>query len=139
MTLISKYQYDAAAYKGFDNSAIPSLTMAEFAVESDINFIMRAYQSGAPIPVPGSVSASPAKAMYGDFADMPVDLMSYYDKFHQLVSTFDTLPLEVKKLCNYDPRNLLAVLQDPAYKDLLVEQGVLNDSSHPVLLLKVTL
>lgn len=129
MTLISKYQYDAAAYKGFDNSDIPSLTMAEFAEESDINFIMRAYQSGAPIPVPGSVSASPSKAMYGDFAEMPVDLMSYYDKFHQLVSTFDTLPLEVKKLCNYDPRNLLSVLQNPVYKDFLVDQGVLKVSS----------
>lgn len=129
MTLISKYQYDAAAHKGFDNSDIPSLTMSEFAEESDINFIMRAYQSGAPIPVPASVSASPSEAMYGDFAEMPTDLMSYYDKFHQLVSTFDTLPLEVKKLCNYNPRNLLSVLQNPAYKDFLVEQGVLNDSS----------
>lgn len=129
MTLISKYQYDAAAHKGFDNSHIPSLTMSEFAEESDINFVVRSYQSGAPIPVPGSVSASPAEAMYGDFAELPVDLMSYYDKFHQLVSTFDTLPLEVKKLCNYDPRNLLSVLQNPAYKDFLVDQGVLNDSS----------
>lgn len=132
MALISKYQYDAAAHKGFDNSRIPSLTMSEFADESDINFIMRVYQSGAPIPVPASVSASPSEAMYGDFSDMPVDLMSYYDKFHQLVSTFDTLPLDVKKLCNYDPRNLLSVLQNPAYKDFLVEQGVLIDSSDPV-------
>lgn len=122
----SKFDYEKFV-PGFDNSADPSLTMQQFAQECDINWIMSHYEQG--IVSPASVSAQPAQPMFGDFSEVPKDLTEYYERFNTLVSTFDTLPLEVKKACNYDPHKLLEIVQNPEYHDFLVAQGlVVSDS-----------
>lgn len=123
--LVSKYSYDHTVHAGFDNSMDPSLTMQEFAAESDINHIVQMYEAGVVPSSPASVAKeSNVKPFYGDFADAPSDLMTYYDKIHDLTSRFDSLPLEIKEACNYDPRRFIEICRDPSYSDLLVQHGL---------------
>lgn len=98
----------------------PSMTDRSFRYECDINNIVaRCLSTGEMPPDDGS-------GVFGDFAELPTDLMSTYDYIERAGERFMELPSDLRLKFNNDPLTLLQALHDPSNHDLMVEYGLIN-------------
>lgn len=98
----------------------PSMTDRSFREECDINNIVaRCLSTGQMPPDDGS-------GVFGDFADLPTDLMSTYDYIERAGERFMELPSDLRLKFNNDPLTLLQALHDPSNHDLMVEYGLIS-------------
>lgn len=101
----------------------PSMTDRSFREECDINNIVaRCLSTGTMPPDDGS-------GVFGDFADLPTDLMSTYDYIERAGERFMDLPSDLRLKFNNDPMTLLQALHDPSNYDLMVEYGLINKAA----------
>lgn len=104
-------------------SVEPSLTRQEFKDESDINYIVRMYDSTGVFPGVNQVDKS-RQPMFGDFANLPEDAQSAYNMILDGVANFNALPIEIRKRFNYSPAAFFDFVQNPNNVDELVAMGL---------------
>lgn len=101
----------------------PTPEMAEFAVkqefkkEVDINTIIANMNRGIQ-PPPWMTANTPR---YGDFTDLPASFSEAYDIIERAETAFMSLPLEMRKELDHDPRNL-----DHATREMYEKYGLLK-------------
>lgn len=101
----------------------PSMTDRSFREECDINNIVsRCLSTGQMPPDDGS-------GVFGDFSELPNDLMSTYDYIERAGERFMELPSDLRLKFNNDPLTLLQALHDPSNHDLMVEYGLISKAA----------
>lgn len=86
----------------------PTEEMAEFAVKQefkkdcDINELFARFNKGIHPPA----WMSNKTPIYGDFTDLPVSFQEAFAMVEEAQEAFMTLPLEMRKELDHDPRNL---------------------------------
>lgn len=86
----------------------PHRVKQEFKKEVDINEIVGRMKRGI-MPPPWMTSATPR---YGDLTEMPVSFMEAYDIVQRAEEAFDSLPLELRRAIDHDPRRLNELTYD---------------------------
>lgn len=89
----------------------------------DINSIMKNYVKSGILP-----NFKEKVAQYIDTTQIP----SYIDAHKQITRAnklFEDLPSEIRKLMDNNPANLEKVIQNPLYKEKLLEYGILEEKS----------
>jgi hypothetical protein len=101
-------------YKPHDSHGLsnwpPSLTRQEFAEDSDINTIMRRFESNGG-RFPGDVN--PREPQYLDLTAMPSDLMGTMAMLSDAESAFMSLPAAVRREFDNDPLQFVDFASDP--------------------------
>lgn len=96
-----------------------SLTRQEFVQEADINNIMKRYAAGMPLPVGRRVP------MFDDFSNVP-DFQTSFEIVEKASEAFASLPSEVRRRFDNDPRSLLAFLQDESNREEAIRLGLIE-------------
>lgn len=95
-----------------------TMTDSSFKDECDINKIVsRCMNTGILPQVEGG--------LYGDFVDLPNDLMQSYVLIGEAQERFMQLPSDVRAEFGNEPLALLQFIQDPANKQRAVELGLI--------------
>ena len=108
----------------------PSLTDQSQYKDTDINNIVRRYQTTGLLDSPGSVPFETLQ--YGDATLLP-DYQTALDLVNNVQEEFSSLPSEVREKFGHDPMQLLDALQDPTKKEMLQDIGLLSKPSNPDL------
>lgn len=107
---------DAAAFF----SSNPTLTQQHFKDEADINVIVDRFLKTGEVP------QQDARAMYGDFLDVPE---SYQDALNAVLDAqdaFQALPAKIRDRFGNDPYELISWLHDPKNASEAIELGLLE-------------
>lgn len=115
-------RYNAGVREGW-KSSVPSMTQQQFKDEADINYIVSMYDSSGVMPTFHG-DGQPAQPVFGDFASLPDNAQEMYNRMIEAKNNFDNLPLEVRKLFNYDPAAFLDFVDNPENLDELVAMGL---------------
>lgn len=120
----ARVQEDGAIVNPFTGevSYPPSMTKQEFAAETDINNIIKAFQ-------PHTMQAlMQAYSTAGRFEDLPdeLDLQSALNVVEQAETAFMALPSKVRDRFHNEPGQFLAFMADPANEKEARELGLLN-------------
>ena len=116
------YNYDVVAASdavAFESTE-PTMTQQQFKDEADINNLVDRFLRTGEIP------SIDARAMYGDFVDVPQSYQEALDAVFAAQAGFDTLPAKTRQRFNNDPAELLAFLADPANVDEAVDLGLME-------------
>lgn len=126
MTVSVRYPYG-------DRFRVPSVTdpsdcrvASEFRDECDINLILKKYASTGVAP---TNSKSP---MYGDFSNVPSDLLEAATMVQEAQESFRQLPSAVRKRFANDPFRLVDFCSDPGNYDEAVRLGLVSSPEPPV-------
>ena len=111
----------------------PSLTDQSQYKDTDINNIVRRYQTTGLLDSPGAVSFETLQ--YGDATLLP-DYQTALDLVNSVESEFSSLPSEVREKFGHDPMQLLEALQDPTKQQMLQDIGLLSKPVDPTLVPK---
>lgn len=111
----------------------PSLTDQSQYKDTDINNIVRRYQTTGLLDSPGSVPFETLQ--YGDSTLLP-DYQTALDLVNSVESEFSSLPSEVREKFGHDPMQLLEALQDPTKQQMLQDIGLLSKPADPKLVPK---
>ncbi len=111
----------------------PSLTDQSQYKDTDINNIVRRYQTTGLLDSPGSVPFETLQ--YGDATLLP-DYQTALDLVNSVESEFSSLPSEIREKFGHDPMQLLEALQDPTKQEMLQDIGLLSKPADPTLLPK---
>lgn len=111
----------------------PSLTDQSQYKDTDINNIVRRYQTTGLLDSPGSVPFETLQ--YGDATLLP-DYQTALDLVNSVESEFSSLPSEVREKFGHDPMQLLEALQDPTKQHMLQDIGLLSKPADPKLVPK---
>lgn len=108
----------------------PSLTDQSQYKDTDINNIVRRYQTTGLLDSPGSVPFETLQ--YGDATLLP-DYQTALDLVNSVQTEFSSLPSEVREKFGHDPMQLLDALQDPTKQQMLQDIGLLSKPANPDL------
>lgn len=108
----------------------PSLTDQSQYKDTDINNIVRRYQTTGLLDSPGAVPFETLQ--YGDATLLP-DYQTALDLVHSVESEFSSLPSEVREKFGHDPMQLLEALQDPTKQQMLQDIGLLSKPADSTL------
>ena len=108
----------------------PSLTDQSQYKDTDINNIVRRYQTTGLLDSPGAVSFETLQ--YGDATLLP-DYQTALDLVNSVHEEFSSLPSEVREKFGHDPMQLLDALQDPTKQQMLQDIGLLSKPVDPTL------
>lgn len=108
----------------------PSLTDQSQYKDTDINNIVRRYQTTGLLDSPGAVPFETLQ--YGDATLLP-DYQTALDLVNSVESEFSSLPSEVREKFGHDPMQLLEALQDPTKQQMLQDIGLLSKPADPTL------
>lgn len=108
----------------------PSLTDQSQYKDTDINNIVRRYQTTGLLDSPGAVPFETLQ--YGDATLLP-DYQTALDLVNSVESEFSSLPSEVREKFGHDPMQLLEALQDPTKQQMLQDIGLLSKPADPNL------
>ncbi len=111
----------------------PSLTDQSQYKDTDINNIVRRYQTTGLLDSPGTVPFETLQ--YGDATLLP-DYQTALDLVNSVQEEFSSLPSEVREKFGHDPMQLLDALQDPTKKEMLQDIGLLSKPVEPTLVPK---
>ncbi len=111
----------------------PSLTDQSQYKDTDINNIVRRYQTTGLLDSPGAVPFETLQ--YGDSTLLP-DYQTALDLVNSVESEFSSLPSEVREKFGHDPMQLLEALQDPTKQEMLQDIGLLSKPANPDLVPK---
>ena len=111
----------------------PSLTDQSQYKDTDINNIVRKYQTTGLLDSPGAVPFETLQ--YGDATLLP-DYQTALDLVNSVHEEFSSLPSEVREKFGHDPMQLLDALQDPTKKEMLQDIGLLSKPVDPDLVPK---
>ena len=111
----------------------PSLTDQSQYKDTDINNIVRRYQTTGLLDSPGAVPFETLQ--YGDATLLP-DYQTALDLVNSVQEEFSSLPSEVREKFGHDPMQLLDALQDPSKKEMLQDIGLLSKPVEPALVPK---
>ncbi len=111
----------------------PSLTDQSQYNDTDINNIVRRYQTTGLLDSPGAVPFETLQ--YGDATLLP-DYQTALDLVNSVQTEFSSLPSEIREKFGHDPIQLLDALQDPSKQEMLQDIGLLSKSADPALLPK---
>lgn len=106
----------------------PSLTDQSQYKDTDINNIVRRYQTTGLLDSPGSVPFETLQ--YGDATLLP-DYQTALDLVNSVQTEFASMPSEIREKFGHDPMQLLEALQDPTKKPMLQEIGLLSKDEVP--------
>lgn len=106
----------------------PSLTDQSQYKDTDINNIVRRYQTTGLLDSPGSVPFETLQ--YGDATLLP-DYQTALDLVNSVQTEFASMPSEIREKFGHDPMQLLEALQDPTKKTMLQEIGLLSKDEVP--------
>ncbi len=109
----------------------PSLTDQSQYKDTDINNIVRRYQTTGLLDSPGAVPFETLQ--YGDATLLP-DYQTALDLVNSVHEEFSSLPSEVREKFGHDPMQLLDALQDPTKQQMLQDIGLLSKPADPSLL-----
>lgn len=101
----------------------PSLTDQSQYKDTDINNIVRRYQTTGLLDSPGAVPFETLQ--YGDATLLP-DYQTALDLVNSVHEEFSSLPSEVREKFGHDPMQLLDALQDPTKKEMLQDIGLIS-------------
>ncbi|QRV61769.1 putative VP3 [Microvirus sp.] len=101
----------------------PSLTDQSQYKDTDINNIVRRYQTTGLLDSPGSVPFETLQ--YGDATLLP-DYQTALDLVNSVQTEFASMPSEIREKFGHDPMQLLEALQDPTKKTMLQDIGLLS-------------
>lgn len=117
----SPYNYDTAAASQEAAELVgdygPSLTVAEHAIDADINVIMKRFG------VTGKMPENVRLPQYGDFTQVG-DYRSALEAVRSAQEAFMEIPADIRARFDNDPQNLLTFAADPANVPKLVELGL---------------
>ncbi len=108
----------------------PSLTDQSQYKDTDINNIVRRYQTTGLLDSPGAVPFETLQ--YGDATLLP-DYQTALDLVNSVHEEFSSLPSEVREKFGHDPMQLLDALQDPTKQQMLQDIGLLSKPVDPTL------
>lgn len=108
----------------------PSLTDQSQYKDTDINNIVRRYQTTGLLDSPGAVPFETLQ--YGDATLLP-DYQTALDLVNNVQEEFSSLPSEVREKFGHDPMQLLDALQDPSKQQMLQDIGLLSKPANPDL------
>lgn len=108
----------------------PSLTDQSQYKDTDINNIVRRYQTTGLLDSPGSVPFETLQ--YGDATLLP-DYQTALDLVNSVQTEFSSLPSEVREKFGHDPMQLLDALQDSSKQQMLQDIGLLSKPANPDL------
>lgn len=108
----------------------PSLTDQSQYKDTDINNIVRRYQTTGLLDSPGSVPFETLQ--YGDATLLP-DYQTALDLVNNVQEEFSSLPSEIRDKFGHDPMQLLEALQDPTKKEMLQDIGLISTPADPTL------
>lgn len=108
----------------------PSLTDQSQYKDTDINNIVRRYQTTGLLDSPGAVPFETLQ--YGDATLLP-DYQTALDLVNSVETEFSSLPSEVREKFGHDPVQLLEALQDPSKQQMLQDIGLLSKPADPKL------
>lgn len=103
-------------------SGAPTRTKQEFVKEVNINEIMARMRKGIQ-PPPWMTSATPR---YGDFTNLPVSFQEAHAIMEAGEAAFHSLPLEIRRHIDHDPRKL-----DQIPKELYEKYKLLKPRDSP--------
>lgn len=106
----------------------PSLTDQSQYKDTDINNIVRRYQTTGLLDSPGSVPFETLQ--YGDATLLP-DYQTALDLVNSVQTEFASMPSEIREKFGHDPMQLLEALQDPTKKTMLQDIGLLSKDEVP--------
>lgn len=89
----------------------------------DINLIMNQYQKTGLLP-----HIKDRVGQYMDVSNAP-DLIEAHEIVQEAKELFDDLPVEVRRLMDYDPSKLVNFVSDEKNYDLLVEHGIMQQKA----------
>lgn len=95
----------------------PSRVKSDMQDDANINSIMRKWSQGI---VP---DVTLNRGVYGDFSTGD-DYYQALNKVNHAKELFESLPAFVRKECNNDPAQLIALVADPANDELLAKLGL---------------
>jgi phage internal scaffolding protein len=98
----------------------PTMTMQQFAEESDINTIVRRFGIGVEMPQNFKMPS------YGDFTDAVTDFHTAANMVIEADNAFMTLPANIRARFYNDPQNLLEFLADEGNLDEARRLGLVN-------------
>ncbi len=108
----------------------PSLTDQSQYKDTDINNIVRRYQTTGLLDSPGAVPFETLQ--YGDATLLP-DYQTALDLVNSVQTEFSSLPSDVREKFGHDPMQLLDALQDPTKQQMLQDIGLLSKPANPNL------
>ncbi len=108
----------------------PSLTDQSQYKDTDINNIVRRYQTTGLLDSPGAVPFETLQ--YGDATLLP-DYQTALDLVNSVHEEFSSLPSEIREKFGHDPMQLLDALQDPSKQQMLQDIGLLSKPVDPTL------
>lgn len=106
----------------------PSLTRQEFADECDINSIMARYE-GHVIGGPGNLG--PMEPRYFDYAAAPQTLLEFMTFMQEADAQFMTLPAQVRREFDNDPKLFVDFASDPENLDQMRTWGLAPPAKPP--------
>ncbi len=106
----------------------PSLTDQSQYKDTDINNIVRRYQTTGLLDSPGAVPFETLQ--YGDATLLP-DYQTALDLVNSVHEEFSSLPSEIREKFGHDPMQLLDALQDPTKQQMLQDIGLLSKPANP--------
>ncbi len=87
---------------------------------ADINTIMGRYRETGYMP-----QVNLGTPVYADFSNA-TDYLTAMNQIKAAQDLFDSLPARVRRECNNNPEELIALVEDPDKAELLVELGLRN-------------
>ena len=106
----------------------PSLTDQSQYRDTDINNIVKRYQTTGLLDSPGSVPYETLQ--YGDATLLP-DYQTALDLVNSVQTEFASMPSEIREKFGHDPMQLLEALQDPTKKTMLQDIGLISKDEVP--------
>lgn len=114
-------QYDPPPATGTGDFE-PSLTRQEFLQESDINNILKQYQTQGILP------ETRPDGVYADFTDPAyADYQQAQNMVLEAQYLFERIPAKVRERFNNDPASLILFVQDPTNQEEAHKLGLLRD------------
>ncbi|WNK12676.1 MAG: internal scaffolding protein [Microvirus sp.] len=108
----------------------PSLTRQEFLEESDINSLMKRYETYGT-SVNGLRPDAERQVFYADFTEMPNNLLDYLSMVKQAETAFMTLPAGVRREFDNDPVGFVDFASNPDNLDQMRAWGLAPPAKAP--------
>lgn len=126
-------RHDFAKSNGEDPVSVavgPSLTRQEFLEESDINSLMKRYETYGT-SVNGLRPDAQQQGFYADFTDMPNNLLDYLGMVKDAERAFMTLPAGIRREFDNDPVSFVDYASNPANLEQMRSWGLAPPAKAP--------